>query len=137
MKPLIIADGCIQGIFAVVCIIYIPLYSFLDSLAIFPAYYLLWALLAWQLCSSLIHVAQRNILPRNKYLYALQLILLGYSIYIGLAFITSNYIPFYNWLRTFFFYLFFGGILTLLPALMISITFLTVRRMFIQLQQAV
>lgn len=137
MKPFIIADGAIQGILAMACIIYIPLYCYLNNEAVFPAYYPISALLGWQLCSCLIHVVEKNKLPGNKYLYALQLILLGYCISIGVAFITTSYITLYDWLTTLFFYLFFGGILTLLPALMISIAFLTVRRIFIPLRQAV
>jgi hypothetical protein len=136
MKRFIIADGCIQGVLALVCIIYIPLYGYIGQEPVFPPYYLIFALLGWQLCSSLIHIAERNRLPRNKYLYALQLILLGYCTCIGISYITTKYITSYDWLTTIFFYL-FGGILTLLPALMISITFLTVRRMFIPLRQTV
>ncbi|HEY9257854.1 hypothetical protein [Chitinophaga sp.] len=131
MKQFIIADGCIQVMLAIACIIYIPL----DGQAVFPSFHLICALLAWQLCSSLIHLAERKSLPQNKYLYALQLTLLGYCICIGLALITSSYLTLSDWLISIFYYLFFCGIVTLLPALMISITFLTVRRMFIPFQQ--
>jgi hypothetical protein len=136
MKRFIIADGVIQGILAIASVAcFAFFYSFRAYIKV-PFFYFVYALIGWQLLSSLTHVLKRNSLPKNRYLYGLQLIEPGYTGFIAQVFVIINYMIVPEGLATVFAYLFFGGIFTLVPALLISIAFLTVRRLFIPMPSA-
>jgi multisubunit Na+/H+ antiporter MnhE subunit len=136
MKRFIIADGVIQGILAIASVAcFAFFYSFRTHIKA-PFFYFVYALIGWQLLSSLTHVLKKNSLPKNRYLYGLQLIQLGYTGCIALVLISSSYTIIPNSLAKIFDYLFYGGIFTLVPALLASIAFLTVRRLFIPMPSA-
>lgn len=135
MKRFIIADGVIQGILAFSIIASITYAFSYGELSNLPILYAIYVLLGWQLVSSLIHVAEKRKLQMNKRFYYLQLMLLGYCLFIGVAFIATRWVVFSDIPGMILGYLFFGGMFTLLPAFMLGIAFFTTKRMFMLLQQ--
>ncbi|MBS0029342.1 hypothetical protein ACTJJ0_16405 [Chitinophaga sp. 22321] len=134
MKRFIIADGIIQSVLAIgiitgMLVVYLS-GSGHDSSILYSIY----VLLGWQLASSLIHVAERRKLLLHKWFYYLQLMLLGYCLFIGVTLVATRWVVFPDVLADILAYLFFGGMLTLLPALMLSIAFFSTRRMFMLLR---
>lgn len=136
MKRFIIADGIIQGALALSCIICFPLLYLFRNYSDLPFPHLIFGLLGWQLLSSFIQLPKGNKLLTNKYLYYLQLILLSYSLFIAMAIIITNNVVLSSRMALTFYYLFYGGILLLLPLLSISIAIFSVRRMFVLFRHA-
>ena len=135
MKRFIIADGIIQGVLAISIIASITYAFSFGGLANLPILYGIYVLLGWQLASSLIHVAEKRKLQMNNWFYYLQLMLLGYCLFIGVALIATRWIVFSDTPGRILGYLFFGGMFTLLPALMLGIAFSSTKRLFMLLQQ--
>jgi hypothetical protein len=132
MKRFIIADGLIQGILTIASIACIPFFYNFREYIQSPFFSIVYALIGWQLFSSIKQVLKRNSLPKNRYLYGLQLIFLAYCGFIAHVFVMINYLIVPDCLSTILGYLFLVGIFTLLPSLIISIAFLTVKRLFIR-----
>lgn len=135
MKSYYIADGIIQGILTVICAIDIThLVIFSES----PwTVYLIYILLIWQLSAGVINFILRKTAPRDKALRVLQYLLLSI---VGIVFLMVQTDKWLNLRSTIWADIYVGFVYAsfylLLPALILSITALTIRRSIVTLRNS-
>ncbi|MEZ2443717.1 hypothetical protein AB6805_18455 [Chitinophaga sp. RCC_12] len=133
MKLYYIVDGIVQGLLTVICAINIT-HLFVFSRFSLPPY-LIFILLAWQFSAGVINFTLRKTAPDDRMLRRLQCVL--FSI-IGTLFLlvhgnnlgvfrSIDFFNIYGWLVYASFYI-------VLPALILSVTALTIRRCIVTLR---